>query len=416
MALAACGGTSGKAAVAQNAAATPGDSHELRHVDLEFAIHDKPFPLPVVHGTVAGVPTLFLVDTGANAHILSGALARKAELTTKAFGDVGVDHSGRSIETRRAPHPQVHIDNWGDLPDEPMLVTDVPEAVTRLGIGGFLSPQQLVTDDASIVLDFQKSEMRQMHRGDTLDASGSALALDPPHMCLDRDSPLRGLAFVLHAQIDGHDANLLIDSGAHHSDLLSASSPAKALFPRSEPSGEPVYSASGKVTPRTVRHAHIRVGALEATRDIESDPGTAGRLLSARRGAGDGCAEEVRAGVRAAVGEWGLQQRRGAGDGAGAEEEVAPRATCSASAPRDACIAGAGLRASLPLLRRLRRRRRASDAHGTRELARERLSTAVAEVVQQHLHRPSHPRVERARRLPGRAESARRRGTERAAE
>lgn len=273
LALAACGGVTGKGAVAQNASATPGDPHELRHVDLEFSIHDRPFPLPIVHGTVAGVPTLFLVDTGANAHILSGAIARKAELTTRAFGDVGVDHSGRSIETRRATHPHVHIDNWGDLPDEPILVTDVPDAVTRLGIGGFISPQQLTTDDASLVLDFQRSEMRQMQRGDTLGASGSALALDPPRMCLDRDSPLRGLAFVVHAQIDGHDADLLIDSGAHHSDLLSASAPAKALLPRSQPNGEPVYAASGKVTPRTVHGAHIRVGALEATRDIDLIPG-----------------------------------------------------------------------------------------------------------------------------------------------
>ncbi len=133
----------------------PGDDGQPRHVDLEFSINSKPFPLPIVHGTVAGVPTLFLVDTGANAHILSGYIARKAQLTTRAFGDTGADHAGHAIETRRAPHPQVHIDNWGDLPDEPMLVTDVPEAVSRLGIGGFISPQQLTSDEVSIVLDFK---------------------------------------------------------------------------------------------------------------------------------------------------------------------------------------------------------------------------------------------------------------------
>ena len=92
-----CGGSqSGKTGVAQNASATPaGDPKELRHVDLEFAIDNKPFPLPIVHGTVAGVPTLFLVDTGANAHILTGWIARKAQLTTRAFGDQGVDHAGQ---------------------------------------------------------------------------------------------------------------------------------------------------------------------------------------------------------------------------------------------------------------------------------------------------------------------------------
>src|SRR6266568_6080467 len=92
LALASCGGASGKAGVAQNASATPAgpnEPKELRHVDLEFAINNKPFPLPLVRGTVAGVPTLFLVDTGANAHILAGWLARKAQLTTRGFGDTG---------------------------------------------------------------------------------------------------------------------------------------------------------------------------------------------------------------------------------------------------------------------------------------------------------------------------------------
>ncbi|HEX4515843.1 MAG TPA: pepsin/retropepsin-like aspartic protease family protein [Polyangiaceae bacterium] len=273
----ACGGSqSGKTGVAQNASATPAghdDPKELRHVDLELAINNKPFPLPIVHGTVAGVPTLFLVDTGANAHILAGWIARKAQLTTRAFGDTGVDHAGRSIETRRAPHPQVHIDNWGDLDDEPMLVTDIPEAVARLGIGGFLSPQQLASDDVSVVIDFPKSEMRQVRHGDALDAPGSALALDAPRACIDKDSPLQGLAFVVKADIEGNAADLLLDTGAHHSDLLSTSKPGKALLPRSEASRESVYAASGKVTPRTVHHAHMHVGALEVVRDVDLIPG-----------------------------------------------------------------------------------------------------------------------------------------------
>jgi hypothetical protein len=270
----ACGGaTSTKTSVAQNASAI-GEVEQAHRVDLEFALGNKPFPLPIVHGKVGGVPTLILVDTGANAHIISSWLAHKAQLTTKGFGDVGVDHTGHAIETRRAPHPQMHIDNWGDLPDEPMLVTDVPDAVTRLGIGAFLSPQQLSTEEFAVVLDFQKSEMRQMRRAEALDStSGSALALDPPRQCLDKDSPLQGLAYVLHGQIEGQDADLMLDTGAHHSDLLASSKAAKALLPKSEPSRESVYAASGKVTPRTVKAAQVRVGAVDVTRDIDLIPG-----------------------------------------------------------------------------------------------------------------------------------------------
>ncbi len=269
-----CGGTTTKAGNPQNAS-TPADDAQLRRCDLEFGIGNKPFPLPIVHGTVAGVPTLILVDTGANVHIISGWLARKAQLTTTSFGDTGVDHAGKSIIMRRAPHPHVHIDNWGDLADEPVLVTDVPDAITSLGIGAFLSPQQLATEDASIVLDFQKSEMRQMRRGEALETtSGNALALDPPRTCLDQqDSPLQGLAFVLHVQVEGQATDLRLDTGAHHSDLLLGSKTGKALISRSEPSDESVYAASGKVTPRTVKNAQLRIGALEITRDINLIPG-----------------------------------------------------------------------------------------------------------------------------------------------
>ena len=104
---AACGGAGGKATVAQNASAMPATADgQPRRVDLEFTLGNKPFPLPLVHGSVAGVPTLILIDTGANAHIISSWLARKAQLTTKAFGDVGVDHTGHFIETGEPRTPR----------------------------------------------------------------------------------------------------------------------------------------------------------------------------------------------------------------------------------------------------------------------------------------------------------------------
>ena len=58
---------------------------------------------------------------------------------------------------------------------------------------------------------------------------------------------------------------LLLDTGAHHSDLLATSKPGKALLPRSEASHEAVYAASGKVTPRTVHDAHLHIGALDVS-------------------------------------------------------------------------------------------------------------------------------------------------------
>jgi len=272
MLAAACGpSSSGGAKTAQNQPAS--DPKQLKKVDLEFSIGGKPFPLPIVHGSVAGVATLILVDTGANSHVIAGWLARKAQLTTLRLGEVGVDHAGRQIETRRATHPNVKIDNWGELPDEPILVTDMPDAVAKLGIGAFLSPQQLTSEDVNVVLDFPHDEMREVRRGDSVDAPGNALALDPPHACLDDASDVKGLLFVIAAKVEGADAMLLLDTGAHHSDMFATSKPGKAILPRSQPRGEAVYAASGKMTSRTVKNAKLQIGALEVSRDFDLIPG-----------------------------------------------------------------------------------------------------------------------------------------------
>ena len=84
-----------------------------------------------------------LVDTGANSHVIASWVARKVGLPMRALGDVGSDHTGRAVSAYTVEHPAVAIDEWGALADGPMLVTDVPEPIARIGIGAFVSPQWL---------------------------------------------------------------------------------------------------------------------------------------------------------------------------------------------------------------------------------------------------------------------------------
>ena len=245
----------------------------LRAVAIDFSIQGRPFPLPLVKATVAGTSTLALVDTGANSTVIAGWLARKTNLTLQRFGDTGTDHTGRSIETRRALHPQVAIEGWGSLPDEPLLVTDVPDAVTKLGIGVFVSPQKLAGDGEAIILDFPHKEMRAVKKGASLESIGAALTLDPVALCEDKESPIQGLAYVVSGTIDGESVKLLVDTGAHHSDLLMSSPPGQKLLPHAVDSKEQVYAASGKVTPKTLKEVKVSVGAVESTLDVDLIPG-----------------------------------------------------------------------------------------------------------------------------------------------
>jgi predicted aspartyl protease len=247
-----------------------------KRVALRFELFGRAFPLPLVHGTVGGEPTWMLVDTGANSHVIAAWLARKAKLGSKNLGDVGTDHTGRAIVTSRVDDPRIVVEGWGALAGGPALVTEVPDAVARLGIGAFLSPQQLATAGDAIVLDLARAEMRSDSLPaalKALDGRGVDLFTTEAHACEDRESPIKGLAFVVPARIDGTRVGLLLDTGAHHSDLLTSSPLGRKLAPRSVANTEQVYAAGGRITTRTIKGAKLEVGAWSGVGDVDLLPG-----------------------------------------------------------------------------------------------------------------------------------------------
>jgi len=216
-----------------------------------------------------------LIDTGANSHVIAGWLARKAKLQAKNVGDQATDHAGHAIATSRVDRSTITVDGWGALPDAPTLVTEVPEAIARIGIGAFLSPQELDIDSA-LVLDLARAEMYSTdsaHASAELDGKGANPFTLAARACEDRESAIRGLAFVVPATIEGARVSLLLDTGAHRSDLLATSPAARRFLARSVPSGEQVYAASGKISTRVVRGAKIDVGAYSKMTDVEIIPG-----------------------------------------------------------------------------------------------------------------------------------------------
>ena len=268
---AASGGASSAEARAQGA----GASANRPRVKLRYELGGRAFPLPLVRGAIGGEPTWMLIDTGANSHVIAGWLARKAKLDAKNFGDQGTDHAGHSIVTSRVDRSNITVDGWGALPDAPTLVTEIPEAVARIGIGAFLSPQQLAIDSA-MVLDLARAEMYATDSAQAsldLEGKGQNPFTLAAHACEDHESPIRGLAFVASASIEGVHVSLLLDTGAHRSDLLAASPVARHFLARSVPSGEQVYAASGKISTRTVRGAKVKVGAYAAVMDVDIIPG-----------------------------------------------------------------------------------------------------------------------------------------------
>jgi predicted aspartyl protease len=245
---------------------------------LKFELKGRYFPLPVVYGSIGGEPTWMLVDTGANSHVIARWLAKKAKLAMKPLGDVGTDHTGRAVTTYSVDHPSVVIDTWGPLEDGPMLVTDVPDPIEKLGIGAFISPQWLGADGEAVVMDLVAKTMSSAPFDDAvraLEAHGKPLVPTGGRICEDTGSAIKGLAFVIPATIDGNKVELLLDTGAHRTDLLTTAKVGQRLAPRSVPSQEQMYAASGLVHTRLVRGANVKVGEWAITTDIDLIPGVA---------------------------------------------------------------------------------------------------------------------------------------------
>jgi predicted aspartyl protease len=240
---------------------------------LEYDIRGRTFPLPVVRGSVAGFPTLFLVDTGANSHVVAGWLARKLALPMNKLGDIGTDHVGKAIAAFRIDKPELSLDDWGPLERGPALAAEVPEVIEKLGIGGFISPQRLVEEGDAVVLDLAKGEIRAAWWDEalySLSASGTTLVVaDQSRACEEPDGPVKGLAFVVPVMVEQNRVELLVDTGAQHSDLFASSAAGQRLMPQSIPNHEPMYTASGKISARKLRGARLTAGALSTKSDVD---------------------------------------------------------------------------------------------------------------------------------------------------
>lgn len=231
-----------------------------------------------MHGTIAGQPVLMLVDTGANSHVIAGWLARKLGLTMKKLGDIGTDHVGKSIATFRVEKPELAIDDWGPLLPTAVLATDVPDVIEKLGIGAFISPQRLLEEGDSVLLDLAKGELKPAFWDEAqyeMSAHGVPLVIAEARACEETEGPIKGLAFVVPAMVESQRVDLLLDTGAQHSDVFTTSLAGQRLVAQSSVNKEAMYTASGKISARKLKGARVTSGAFSIATDVDLIGGAA---------------------------------------------------------------------------------------------------------------------------------------------
>ena len=249
-----------------------------RRAAVQFEVNGRPFPLPVVYGTVAGERVLMVLDTGASSHFVAGWFARKIHLPLRSLGDVGTDHVGAEIAAYRIDKPELTIEGWGALPEGPALATEVPPDFEKLGIGAFVSPQQLLSEDegGAMELDLAHGELRTSSWGPAAGSAAAAVLIEPgtARRCED-DGPGGGLAFVVPAAIAEERVRLLLDTGAQRSDLLASSEAGRKLAAGSVPVGDPLFAVSGRIIGRQLRGTAVRAGSVAKTATVNLVEGTA---------------------------------------------------------------------------------------------------------------------------------------------
>lgn len=250
---------------------TPKDS---RRAAIEYTMHNKPFPLPIVKGTIAGQPVRMMIDTGANSHILAGWFVRKANLTAKKLGGGGTDHAGTKIETFRVEKPEIAIDDWGKLSATSVIATEIPKAIEKLGIAAFLSPQALVTETDAVVLDLARAELRAAPwdeaKAELAQREGWVPLFEGnARLCEQKSGAIHVLSYVIPAFVDSQRVSLLVDTGAQHSDIFATSTAGKKLAPQSVPSKEAIYTAAGGMDTKVLEGVSVSTGTFSVKSDVD---------------------------------------------------------------------------------------------------------------------------------------------------
>ncbi len=278
--LLACAGT--VPAPAQGVAAPGNSARGSRRARLFYdprpvaAMGRRPFPLALVRGTVGGRPTRFMVDTGAEAPVVAAWLAREAGLDVVDGQVRGTAMSGPPVRMLRADHPRMALEGWGELPDRPVLVIDLPEVFRALDLGAVVSPQWLATRGEAVVLDLPAGELRSAPYAAAARALGPwgvSLASAGTRICRVGMGSVEGRALIATAVIDGHPIRLEVDTGASWVVANAGSEAGRAVSQRAGNGSATVLSAAGPISMQRFDGAAVQIGDARVRSPVLVFPG-----------------------------------------------------------------------------------------------------------------------------------------------
>lgn len=191
-----------------------------QHASLEYEVNGRSIPMPFVRGSIGTHETIFMIDTGSNANVLSSWFAEECGLPVTRAPQT----SSREAPMLLVDHPLISIDGLGDIDVSSMIVVEVPAVYEEMGVGGILSPQMLVSESAAVILDLQRDTLSRVPRTRVLDlegVEGEFMTRTPIGLCEEHE---RGMVFrtlLVRASVGGEDAQLVVTDGMARTSLPS---------------------------------------------------------------------------------------------------------------------------------------------------------------------------------------------------
>jgi len=121
----------------------------LVRVPITFDAADRATHAPLVVGSVGGVDTLLVLDTGSDVHILTKELVDRLGLDVEE-GEEGVDHSGATMPSWSVADARLELGD-AELTLRDVVSIPAPAPFASGGIGGGLSPQHLHPTAVTVV-------------------------------------------------------------------------------------------------------------------------------------------------------------------------------------------------------------------------------------------------------------------------
>ena len=177
---------------------------------------------PLVAGSVGGIDTLLVLDTGSDVHILTKELVDELGLDVEE-GEEGIDHSGATMPSWSVADVPLGLGDTA-LTLRDLVAIPAPAPFPAKGIGGILSPQHL-HPTAVIVIDLAVDELLLIEGGD--DEVAAWLAERSPALetlSLERDTAFTSVV-VAAAVRPFEEMPTLLNTGGKRTEFSSAAVP-----------------------------------------------------------------------------------------------------------------------------------------------------------------------------------------------